>query len=255
MMEQLGRDEQDTIIATRNLSRTYTMGTMQVPALNRVTLNIKRGEFAAIMGKSGSGKSTLLHQLGLLDTPTEGEITIDGAEISGLSESERTRFRLEKFGYVFQEYAILPELTALENVYLPAMALGLSQGECAREGMDALEKVGLAERADHRPREMSGGEQQRVAIARALINKPKILFADEPTANLDSVSSRQILELFRTLNREIGQTILMVTHELEDADMVDRVIWLADGEVVERGGEVVRNRASGKARVNRSTAL
>ncbi len=234
MMRRLRRDEQDTIIATRNLSRTYTMGTMPVPALNRVTLNIKRGEFAAIMGKSGSGKSTLLHQLGLLDTPTEGEITIDGAEISGLSESERTRFRLEKFGYVFQEYAILPELTALENVYLPAMALGLSQGECAREGMDALEKVGLAERADHRPREMSGGEQQRVAIARALINKPKILFADEPTANLDSVSSRQILELFRALNREIGQTILMVTHELEDADMVDRVIWLADGEVVER---------------------
>ena len=230
------RDEQDTIIATRNLSRTYTMGTMQVPALNRVTLDIRRGEFAAIMGKSGSGKSTLLHQLGLLDMPTEGEITIDGAEISGLSESEQTRFRLEKFGYVFQEYAILPELTALENVYLPAMALGLSQDECVTKGMDALEKVGLAERADHRPKEMSGGEQQRVAIARALINKPKILFADEPTANLDSVSSRQILELFRSLNRDMGQTILMVTHELEDADIVDRVIWLADGEVVEREG-------------------
>ena len=230
------RDEQDTIIATRNLSRTYTMGTMQVPALNHVTLDIKRGEFAAIMGKSGSGKSTLLHQLGLLDTPTEGEITIDGVEISGLSESERTRFRLEKFGYVFQEYAILSELTALENVYLPAMAMGLSRDECTRSGMDALEKVGLTERADHRPKELSGGEQQRVAIARALINKPKILFADEPTANLDSVSSRQILGLFRALNRDTGQTILMVTHELEDADIVDRVIWLADGEVVEREG-------------------
>ncbi|MEA1908878.1 MAG: ABC transporter ATP-binding protein [Euryarchaeota archaeon] len=227
---------QDTIIATRNLSRTYIMGTMQVPALKSVTLDIRRGEFAAIMGKSGSGKSTLLHQLGLLDTPTEGEITIDGAEISGLSESEQTRFRLEKFGYVFQEYAILPELTALENVYLPAMALGMSQDGCVTKGMGALEMVGLAERADHRPKEMSGGEQQRVAIARALINKPKILFADEPTANLDSVSSRQILELFRSLNQEIGQTILMVTHELEDADIVDRVIWLADGEVVEQEG-------------------
>ncbi|MBA1343052.1 MAG: putative ABC transporter ATP-binding protein [ANME-2 cluster archaeon] len=236
MVERMGRDGQDTIIATRNLSRTYIMGKMQVTALNRVTLDIRRGEFAAIMGKSGSGKSTLLHQLGLLDTPTEGEIVIDGVEISGLSEAARTRFRLEKFGYVFQEYAILPEMTALENVYLPAMALGLSQGECIRNGMDALEKVGLTGRADHRPREMSGGEQQRVAIARALINNPKILFADEPTANLDSVSSRQILELFRALNRDTGQTILMVTHELEDADIVDRVIWLADGEVVVREG-------------------
>ena len=228
--------EQDTIIATRNLSRTYIMGTMQVPALKSVTLDIKRGVFAAIMGKSGSGKSTLLHQLGLLDTPTEGEITIDGAEISGLTEAERTRFRLEKFGYVFQEYAILPELTALENVYLPAMALGLSRDECVTKGMDALEKVGLAERADHRPRELSGGEQQRVAIARALINKPKILFADEPTANLDSISSKQILELFQALNRDMGQTILMVTHELEDGDIGTRVIWLADGEVMEREG-------------------
>lgn len=235
-VEQVERDEQDTIIATRNLSRTYTMGKMQMTALNRVTLDIRRGEFAAIMGKSGSGKSTLLHQLGLLDTPTEGEIVIDEVEISGLSESEKTMFRLEKFGYVFQEYAILPEMTALENVYLPAMALGLSRDEYVTKGMDALEKVGLAERADHRPREMSGGEQQRVAIARALINKPKILFADEPTANLDSVSSRQILELFRALNRDMGQTILMVTHELEDADIVDRVIWLADGEVVDREG-------------------
>lgn len=233
MME---RDEQDTIIATRNLSRTYIMGKVQVQALNNVTLDIKRGEFAAIMGKSGSGKSTLLHQLGLLDTPTEGEIVIDGVEVSGLSESERTRFRLEKFGYVFQEYAILHELTALENVYLPAMTLGMSKDECAIKGMDALKKVGLDERAHHRPRELSGGEQQRVAIARAIINKPKILFADEPTANLDSVSSRQILELFRALNRDIGQTILMVTHELEDEEFVDRVIWLADGEVVEREG-------------------
>ncbi len=230
------RDEQDTIIATRNLSRTYTMGKVQVQALNNVTLDIRRGEFAAIMGKSGSGKSTLLHQLGLLDTPTEGEITIDGVEISGLSESESTMFRLEKFGYVFQEYAILPEMTALENVYLPAMALGLSRDECVTKGMDALEKVGLVARADHRPKEMSGGEQQRVAIARALINEPKILFADEPTANLDSTSSKQILELFRELNRDIGQTILMVTHELEDADIVDRVIWLTDGAVVERAG-------------------
>ncbi len=226
----------DVIIEIKNLSRIYVMGKIQVPALKGVTLGINKGEFVAIMGKSGSGKSTLLHQLGLLDTPTEGEIVIDGIDVLRLSESQKTRFRLEKFGYVFQEYTIMPELTALENVYLPAMALGLPRDTCVSNGMNALAHVGLEGRADHRPRELSGGEQQRVAIARALINKPKILFADEPTANLDSVSSMQILELFRKLFRDMGQTILMVTHELEDEGFVDRVIWLADGEVVEREG-------------------
>lgn len=227
-----------TLLEVRNLSRVYIMGEVRVRALNNVSFEIKRSEpaeFAAIMGKSGSGKSTLLHQLGLLDTPTSGEIIVDGKNLMELSESQKARFRLERFGYVFQEYALLPELTALENVYLPAMALGRKKEEYIKAAEEVLEQVGLGKRLHHRPREMSGGEQQRVAIARALINKPNILFADEPTANLDSTSSKQILELFQRLNREIGLTILMVTHEPDDKKYVSHVIWLKDGELAEQG--------------------
>ncbi len=227
-----------TLLEVRNLSRIYVMGEVRVRALNNVSFEIKRSEpteFAAIMGKSGSGKSTLLHQLGLLDTPTSGEIIVDGKNLMELSESQKARFRLERFGYVFQEYALLPELTALENVYLPAMALGRQKEEYMKAAQEVLGQVGLGKRLHHRPREMSGGEQQRVAIARALINKPNILFADEPTANLDSTSSKQILELFQRLNREIGLTILMVTHEPDDKKYVSRVIWLKDGELAEQG--------------------
>ena len=227
--------EKENLIEIKKLTRIYIMGEVRVPALNSVTFDIKRGEFAAIMGKSGSGKSTLLHQLGLLDAPTSGEIIIDGKNLLSLSESQKAKFRLERFGYVFQEYALLPELTALENVFLPAMALGRQKKEYVEAGIKVLEQGGLGARLHHRPREMSGGEQQRVAIARALINKPDILFADEPTANLDSASSKQILELFQQLNRDIGLTILMVTHEPEDRTYVKRVIWLKDGELAERG--------------------
>jgi putative ABC transport system ATP-binding protein len=225
----------ESLIEIKDLSRIYTMGEVNVRALNNLTFDIKRGEFAAIMGKSGSGKSTLLHQLGLLDMPTSGEIIFNGNNILGLSESEKARFRLLKFGYVFQEYALLPELTALENVYLPAMALGRKKEEYMKAGTEVLEQVGLGTRLHHRPREMSGGEQQRVAIARALINKPDILFADEPTANLDSISSKQIIELFQKLNKETGLTILMVTHEPDDIKYVSMVVWLKDGELAERG--------------------
>ncbi len=227
--------DRETIIEIRNLTRIYGMDGVQVKALNNVSFNVKHGEFTAIMGKSGSGKSTLLHQLGLLDTPTFGEIIIDGKNVLKLSESQKATFRLERFGYVFQEYALLPELTALENVHLPAMAIGRQKEEYMKAGKEVLEQVGLGTRLHHRPREMSGGEQQRVAIARALINRPDILFADEPTANLDSISSKQVIELFQKLNREIGLTILMVTHEPEDRKYVERVIWLKDGELAEQG--------------------
>jgi putative ABC transport system ATP-binding protein len=225
----------EPILEIKGLSRIYGMGEVKVKALNKVSFEISRGEFVAIMGKSGSGKSTLLHQLGLLDMPNSGEIIFHGNNISGLPESRKAKFRLSKFGYVFQEYALLPELTALENVYLPAMALGRKKEEYMKAGTEALEQVGLGTRLHHRPREMSGGEQQRVAIARALINKPDILFADEPTANLDSASSEQIIELFQKLNRETGLTILMVTHEPDDMKYVSTVVWLKDGELAERG--------------------
>ncbi len=225
----------ETIIEIRNITRIYGMDGVQVKALNNVSFDVKHGEFTAIMGKSGSGKSTLLHQLGLLDTPTSGEIIIDGKNILELSESQKAKFRLARFGYVFQEYALLPELTAVENVYLPAMALGRKKEEYMKAGIEVLEQVGLGTRLHHRPRELSGDEQQRVAIARALINRPDIMFADEPTANLDSISSEQVIELFQRLNREIGLTVLMVTHEPEDRKYVDRVIWLRDGELAEQG--------------------
>jgi len=181
------------------------------------------------MGKSGSGKSTMLHQLGLLDSPTEGEIIIDDVDISKLSDRDKTLFRLQRLGYVFQEYALIFELTALENVLLPAFALNGSRQSYKERAIEMLNRVGLKERVDHRPNELSGGEQQRVAIARALINNPKILFADEPTANLDTNSSREILELFKKLNKEMGQTIVLVTHEPDDRKYVDRVIWIKDG--------------------------
>ncbi len=226
------------LLEVRDLSRVYTMGEVKVTALKNISFDIRhseQAEFVAVMGKSGSGKSTLLHLLGLLDSPTSGQINSKGVNLLDLSESRKARFRLERFGYVFQEYALLPELTALENVYLPAMALGKNKKEYIKAAEEVLEQVGLGKRLHHRPREMSGGEQQRVAIARALINKPNILFADEPTANLDSASSKQILELFQMLNREIGLTILMVTHEPDDRKYVSRVIWLKDGELAEQG--------------------
>jgi len=236
---ELERSEDSVnLMEVRDLSRVYTMGEVTVTALKNISFDIKQSEqaeFVAVMGKSGSGKSTLLHLLGLLDSPTYGQINSKGVNLLDLSESQKARFRLERFGYVFQEYALLPELTALENVYLPAMALGKKKEEYIKAAKEVLEQVGLGKRLHHRPREMSGGEQQRVAIARALINKPNILFADEPTANLDSTSSKQILELFQRLNREIGLTILMVTHEPDDKKYVSRVIWLKDGELAEQG--------------------
>ncbi|MDQ5962265.1 MAG: transporter [Patescibacteria group bacterium] len=214
------------MIKVDNLTKTYP-GEVPTQALKGVSFEIKKGEFVALMGRSGSGKSTLLHQLGLLDIPTSGTVLIDGVDILALSDAERTSFRLNHLGYVFQEYALIAEFTALENVYFPAMVLG---GERNKErASELLKLVGLEERLHHYPGEMSGGEQQRVAIARALINNPKILFADEATANLDTVSSEVVYRLFQKLNKELNQTIIMITHEPEDRKYMDRVIWLKDG--------------------------
>lgn len=217
------------MIKVRNLKKTY-LGKVPTKALKDASFEVDTGEFIAIMGKSGSGKSTLLHQLGLLDTPTAGEIIIDEVDVLKLSRSQKTRFRLKKIGYVFQEYAILSELTALENVYLPLMVNGnFNSKDYKKIAAEVLEKVELGHRLNHYPAELSGGEQQRVAVARSLVNKPKILFADEPCANLDSESSKNILRLLAKLNKELKQTIVMVSHEQEDKKWVERVIWLKDG--------------------------
>lgn len=216
------------MIQAELITKTYP-GKVPTPALKGVSFDIADGEFIAIMGRSGSGKSTLLHQLSLIDTPTSGKVFLGGKEVTHLSEKEKTEFRLGHLGYVFQEYALIVEFTALENVYLSAMAFGRDPAAYKKRAAELLTLVGLGERMDHYPSELSGGEQQRVAIARALINEPKIVFADEPTANLDTVSAKTVLELFARLNKEQKQTIVMVTHEDDDKKYVDRVIWLEDG--------------------------
>jgi putative ABC transport system ATP-binding protein len=218
------------MIKVANLQKTYGHGTTAVHALRGINLEVKEGEFVAIMGRSGSGKSTLLHLVGLLDRPTKGEIYIDNENTLKLSEEARARFRLEKLGYVFQEYSLVSEMTILENVYLPALCLK-GKNNHKKRAMDILETVGLGARLNHYPDQVSGGEQQRAAIARALMNKPDILFADEPTASLDAISAKVVLELFKKLNKEMEQTIVMVTHEPDDGKYVDRVISLKDGAI------------------------
>jgi putative ABC transport system ATP-binding protein len=216
------------MIKVDNLQKTYGKGATATHALKGVSLEINTGEFVAIMGRSGSGKSTLLHMLGLLDSPTSGDIFIDKRDVLRLSDEQKADFRLTYLGYVFQEYSLISELNILENVFLPALCLG-RKSNYRQKAKDLLDTVGLGERLTHYPHEVSGGEQQRAAIARALINQPKILFADEPTASLDVTSARIVLELFKKLNHELEQTIVMVTHEPEDRKFVDRVIWLKDG--------------------------
>ena len=216
------------MIELRDIQKIYYMGKIEVPALRGVDLNIGRGEFVALMGPSGSGKSTLLNMMGLLDAPTSGSIFIDGADVSSLNENERADFRLRKLGFVFQFFSLLMELSALENVALPMIMDNRKHDRAS----SLLELVGLGERANHTPNELSGGQQQRVAIARALANEPAILLADEPTANLDTESSNQIVELFRELNEQRGQTIVMVTHEPDLGEKADRIVRLKDGRVV-----------------------
>ena len=220
------------MIQGSNLQKMYGKGSVEVRALDGVDLAIRKGEFVGVMGASGSGKSTLLHLLGLLDRPSAGTLVIDGVDVTKLSERERTLFRLNRLGYVFQDYALVPELTAEENIYLPSKVRGMTVKECTLACRDILALVGLRERYNFLPGEMSGGEQQRVAIARALVNSPALLLADEPCANLDSKNSVLILDLIRKLNRELKQTVVMVSHEAWHRQYFDRVLYLQDGKIV-----------------------
>jgi len=221
------------IIEVSDLKKTYHMGDVDVNALNGVSFSVEMGEFVGVMGYSGSGKSTLLHMVGLLDPPSAGSIHIDHMDVLSLSDAEKTIFRLNRFGFVFQDYALVQELTALENVILPSVAMGIPMEMSIGSGSEILAEVGLDQRMEHLPSALSGGEQQRVAVARAIMNQPNILFADEPCANLDTLNSRHVLELFRKINKEKKQTVMMVSHEEWHQEFFDRLIRLKDGVIEE----------------------
>lgn len=225
--------EQDTslVISCRDLTKTYTLGKLEVPVLKGVNLDVRRGERVAIVGASGSGKSTLLHLLGGLDNASGGSAQILGQEVQQMNETQRGELRNRSLGFIYQFHHLLPEFTALENVAMPLLIRGMKRAEAEPRAAAMLEQVGLAQRLHHHPSELSGGERQRVAVARALVTEPACLLADEPTGNLDSKTSEEVMELFKELNT-FGQTVVMVTHNPENGAYSDRTINLKDGAVV-----------------------
>jgi putative ABC transport system ATP-binding protein len=218
----------------QELTKVYDISKVKIKALDGVSFAVPDGDMFAIMGRSGSGKSTLLRQLGLLDRPTSGGILFGGRDVTRLSEGERMKLRLRYMGYVFQEYALLGELTAYQNVYLPGMMLGGKGRDYKERAKELLGMVGLGKRIRHYPRELSGGEQQRVAIARALINNPGVLLADEPCANLDTISSQLVMETLARLNNELGVTVIFISHDPADKKYARDIIVLSDGRITER---------------------
>lgn len=221
------------MISCKSISKSYTKGKNVVTPLENLNLDVGRGEFLALMGPSGSGKTTLLNLISGIDTPTSGNLVIDGEDIAKFSRKELTRWRARKVGYIFQLYHLIPVLTAFENVELPLLISSLSRSERREKAESALELVGLTDRSHHTPNELSGGQEQRVAIARALVSDPALLVADEPTGDLDRESATRILDLLRSLSREHGKTIVMVTHDARAADAADRTLHLEKGKLLE----------------------
>jgi len=221
------------VLKAVNLYKSYHLGKVTVPALRGASIEVREGEFVAIIGPSGSGKTTLLNILGLLDTPDSGELYIDGKSVIGLDDDELSEMRLWKIGFVFQHYNLIPILTALENVEIPMILAGVPPKKRIARARLLLKMVGIPHMENHKPTEMSGGQQQRVAIARALANEPSIILADEPTGNLDTKSSEEIVNLMRTLNREKGTTFVVVTHDLDVARKADRILRIRDGKLYE----------------------
>lgn len=219
------------IITATNIHRAFGKGELTTHVLKGIDLSVEENEFIAIMGKSGAGKSTLMYQLSVLDDPTEGTVVVDGVNVGELSESEQTAFRLQTLGYVFQDYALVPDLSARENIMIPLLMRGMDWNIARQTSDRALDSVGLPGKYDNLPAQLSGGEQQRVAIARAIAGNPKILFADEPTANLDSVSGKAIIDLLGELHKN-GQTIVMVTHEEEYTKYCNRIVEMEDGKII-----------------------
>jgi len=228
------------VIRLENVHKIYDLGEIQVQALRGVSLAVREGEFVAVMGPSGSGKSTVMNILGCLDRPTKGHYFLDGTDVSGMSKTELARIRNRKLGFVFQQFNLLSRTSALENVELPTVYAGIHPDERAKRAMESLTRVGLADRAGHHPSQLSGGQQQRVAIARALVNRPAILLADEPTGNLDSRTSVEIMQIRQTLNEEQGLTIVIVTHEHDIAQYAKRALEFRDGKL--RRDNMVRDR-------------
>lgn len=228
---------EDVVVRVENVVKEYVMGSTVIRALKGVNLTISRGEYLSLMGPSGSGKSTLFNAIGALDRPTSGRVLLDGEDMAKLSPEQLAWIRCNRMGYIFQSFNLLPVMTALENVTLPMVFAGLSQKERLERGKELLELVGLGHRFHHRPTELSGGQQQRVAIARALANNPDIILADEPTANLDTKTGREIINLLKELNESRKVTVISATHDLKMLDVSDRVVYIRDGQV-----ERIRNR-------------
>ena len=221
------------ILVASGLRKNYTLGSQEVEVLRGIDVRVRRGEALVIVGASGAGKSTLLHLLGGLDAPSAGDVSLDGVSLFGMSSAARTKLRNERLGFVFQSYNLLPELDALENVCLPALLQSRTRDGMAERGTELLKAVGLGGRMEHRPAELSGGEQQRVAIARALMNRPSLVLADEPTGNLDSKTGESILDLLWRLREDSGTTLVMVTHDQHIATRGERVLEIADGRILE----------------------